>query len=166
MALGAAMGRPHCCSRACAVGWEGTRMPTKPLEEEVWVDNMSAVAQGAAGTPAAGDGWRDEIRCAHHTSQRSGPERVGHALQNQLLLRCHLDQPACALQARHVHDEGVGGGPALEVENFQDCIRIESICAEPVDSLGGKRHQIAFAQPLASARDVGSVAGDYCSHVY
>ncbi len=102
------------------------------------------------GRQARGD------RIGHHgllrqdQRQRPRPERQRQRARRRRNRRRH---EAELPHVRDVHDEWIGGGPPLGLEDSLHGRRVERVGAEAIDRLGRERHQAAATNHVRRLRD-------------
>jgi len=102
---------------------------------------------------------RNLVNARQHKCERSRPEGFGQSFRQS---GKSAYTPPGHGQARHVHDERVVGGAALNLKNLRDRIFIQRIGREPVNRFRWQSDHLASAQenngPLDSlGKQLGSM---------
>ena len=104
----------------------------------------------------AGQSGRDQIRheigLGQHHRERSRPERGGQSASGGRDLTHQSRQPAFI---GDMHDQRIKVRAVLGLKDARDRLLVESVSAESVDRLGGKRDEPAGSQDVGCLRDVG-----------
>src|SRR6266850_577112 len=102
-----------------------------------------AGATDANGVQSGRDQVGDNLFFQKEQSQRSRPEKIG---QGACFFRDGLNKLFCALEGRHMNDQGVKVRTVLGNKYFCDSSGIQSITGQTIYSFGRNSHQFTCLQ--------------------
>ncbi len=122
----------------------GSRQRETALADHRLDERMARPAH-AHGRPARGDDAGNLLRPRQHQCQRSRPERLGQLAREGRPVR---DAALRHVEARDMNDDGIVRGPAFDLEDAPDRVRVQRAGRQPIHRFRRQRDHLAGAQQV------------------